>query len=473
MRLSDYGQIDRGNAVSFRFDGKTYGGFQGDTLASALLANDVRLVARSFKYHRPRGILSAGSEEPNAIVTVGSGVYQDPNVRATVQEIYNGFEANSQNRWPSLKHDLLSVNDLIAPFLSAGFYYKTFMWPRAFWEKLYEPVIRRAAGLGALSEEPNEDTYERAFAHCDVLVIGAGPAGLWAAYQLAQTGLDVILADEDFHMGGRLNRGALERTIGFSNNDRPGIMQAGAVRSYLHRYGVATGKRVVVFGNNDNAFRTAHDLSAAGVEVAAYVDPRTDAAIDGDFPIYRGAYVRDTKGRLGLSSVQIMDGGRTHNIAADCLAVSGGWNPTVHMTCHMNGRPTWDETIASFVPTAGSIPGMSVVGSAAGHMSTSACFESAQDIAARVASDLGKTTPADPLPTAEHAAYAIEPLWAVPGKARAWLDYQNDVTVKDIKQAAQENFRSVEHMKRYTTQGMATDQGKNSNVAALALLADA
>ena len=205
MRLSDYGQIDRGNAVSFRFDGKTYGGFQGDTLASALLANDVRLVARSFKYHRPRGILSAGSEEPNAIVTVGSGVHQDPNVRATVQEIYNGFEANSQNRWPSLKHDLLSVNDLIAPFLSAGFYYKTFMWPRAFWEKLYEPVIRRAAGLGALSEKPNEDTYERAFAHCDVLVIGAGPAGLWAAYQLAQTGLDVILADEDFHMGGRLN----------------------------------------------------------------------------------------------------------------------------------------------------------------------------------------------------------------------------------------------------------------------------
>ncbi|NBX42256.1 MAG: FAD-binding protein, partial [Rhodobacteraceae bacterium] len=279
-----------------------------------------------------------------------------------------------------------------------------------------------------------------------VTIIGAGPAGLWAAYQLAQTGLDVILADEDFRMGGRLNSeadqiggkpaadwaaeivakldqmdnvrlmtrttvtgaydggtygavervshhmsdrggdcpletfwrihakravlaaGALERTIGYANNDRPGIMQAGAVRSYLHRYGVATGKRVVVFGNNDNAFRTAHDLSAAGVEVAAYVDARADAAIEGNFPIYRGAHVTDTKGRLGLSSVQITDGGRNHSIAADCLAVSGGWNPTVHMTCHMNGRPTWNETIASFVPTAGSIPGMSVVGSAAGHM---------------------------------------------------------------------------------------------------------
>ena len=551
MRLSNYGQIDRGTSISFRFDGKTYGGFQGDTLASALLANDVRLVARSFKYHRPRGILSAGSEEPNAIVTVGTGVHQDPNVRATVQEIYNGFEASSQNRWPSLKTDFLSVNDLMAPFLSAGFYYKTFMWPRAFWEKLYEPIIRRAAGLGALSEKPNEDTYERAFAHCDVLVIGAGPAGLWAAYQLAQTGLDVILADEDFRMGGRLNSetdqiggkpaadwaaemvatlgqmenvrlmtrttvtgaydggtygavervshhvndrggdrpletfwrihakrtvlaaGALERTIGFSNNDRPGIMQAGAVRSYLHRYGVAAGKRVVVFGNNNNAFRTAHDLSAAGVEVAAYVDARADAAIEGDFPIYRRAHVTDTKGRLGLTSVQINDGDRNHTIAADCLAVSGGWNPTVHLTCHMNGRPKWNEAIASFVPTEGSIPRMSVVGSAAGHMSTAACFESAQDVAARLAGDLGKAASSMALPSAENTTYAIEPVWTVPGKARAWLDYQNDVTVKDIKQAAQENFRSVEHMKRYTTQGMATDQGKNSNVAALALLADA
>ncbi len=205
MRVDGKGLIDRSKPVSFSFDGKTYSGFAGDTLASALLANDITLVARSFKYHRPRGILTAGSEEPNALMTIGTGAAREPNVRATVQEIYPGLEARSQNNWPSLEFDLMSVNDLAAPFLGAGFYYKTFMWPRAFWEKLYEPVIRRAAGLGALSGENNPDKYERAYAFCDLLVIGAGPTGLMAALVAARAGADVILADEDARMGGRLN----------------------------------------------------------------------------------------------------------------------------------------------------------------------------------------------------------------------------------------------------------------------------
>ena len=551
MRIAGYGQIDRAAQVKFSFDGTAVHGFAGDTVASALLANDIRLVGRSFKYHRPRGIMTAGSEEPNAMMTVGTGAATDPNVRATVQEIFDGLVVQSQNRWPSLNFDILSVNDLAAPFLSAGFYYKTFMWPKSFWEKVYEPFIRRAAGLGALLMQANPDKYDRAFAHCDLLVIGAGPSGLMAAYTAALAGLDVILADEDFVMGGRLNSedddidgqsgavwaadmveqlgamanvrlmprttvtgaydqgtfgavervshhvgardktrplecfwrisakrailaaGALERTVAFANNDRPGIMTASAVRSYLHRYGVVGGDRVAIFGNNDNAFKTATDLAKAGVHISAYIDSRPDAQITGDFPIYRGAEVYDTAGRTGLTTVRVRHHSGTENIATDILAVSGGWNPTVHLTCHMNGRPTWDDRLASFVPTPNAVPGMVVAGSATGHMSTQACLTSGHDVAMAVIQDLGKKAVKIDLPKAEDAPYVISPLWAVPGKGRAWLDYQNDVTVKDVVQAAQENFRSVEHMKRYTTQGMATDQGKNSNVAALAVLADA
>src|SRR6056297_3282856 len=328
MRVAGKGLIDRERLVAFHFDGRDYQGFAGDTLASALLANDVRMVARSFKYHRPRGVMTAGSEEPNALVTLGLGAAQEPNLRATTVELHEGLWARSQNRWPALGFDLLAVNDLLAPFLGAGFYYKTFMWPRAFWEKLYEPAIRRAAGLGALSGAPADDRYERAFAHCDLLVIGGGPAGMMAARGAAEAGAHVILAEEDTRLGGRLlaeseevdgrdggdwaaetaarlaampnvrvmtrttvtgaydggtygalerlapeaehrknapagcfwrisarravlAAGALERPVAFPMNDRPGVLMAGAVRAYLNRWGVAAGRSVVVFGNND------------------------------------------------------------------------------------------------------------------------------------------------------------------------------------------------------------------------------
>ena len=549
MRVNGKGRIDRSRPVSFRFDGQHYQGFHGDTLASALLANGVRLVGRSFKYHRPRGVLTAGSEEPNALMTVGEGAFAEPNIRAPMQELYEGLVAEPQNAWPSLSRDILGLNDLMAPFLSAGFYYKTFMWPKSFWERVYEPFIRRAAGLGALSGEANPSTYARAFAHCDVLVIGAGPAGLRAARVAAEAGLDVILADESWEMGGRLLSetelidgqpgedwaagevdalrelgvrlmprttvtgaydggvfgalerrghhmphvptkplecfwriytkrailcaGALERPIAFPMNDRPGVMTASAVRSYLNRFGVAPGKRVAVFGNNDSAHQTARDLLEAGVKVTAVIDSRGEAEVDVDAPVITGGRVVGTKGRLGLEQITIEENGATRPLLADCLAVSGGWNPSVHLTCHMNGRPVWEPTVASFVPSDGAVPGLSVAGSAAGIMDTAGCLKSGATVGVQVAKGLGKTAEVGRIPDAEAAPYRIEPLWHVPGKGRAWLDFQNDVTVKDVHQAAQENYQSVEHMKRYTTQGMATDQGKNSNVAALSVLADA
>ncbi|MEI4471702.1 sarcosine oxidase subunit alpha family protein [Frigidibacter sp. MR17.24] len=555
MRIAGKGLVDRAAPVGFRFDGREMQGLAGDTLASALLANGVRLVGRSFKYHRPRGIVTAGSEEPNALVTTGQGADTTPNVRATMQEVFEGLHAESQNRFPSLGLDLLAVNDLLSPFFGAGFYYKTFMWPARFWERLYEPLIRRAAGLGALSGLHDTAHSEKAFAFCDVLVIGAGPAGLSAALTAARAGAEVILADEDARMGGRLlsetaliegrpahawvsdtlaelarlgvrlmprttvssvhdggsfgmlervglhvarphadlprecfwrvtarqavlAAGAQERLIAFPMNDRPGVMQAGAVRSYLNRYGVAAGRRVAVFGNNDDAHRTARDLIDAGVEVAALIDSRPGTVLpDLEIPVYAGARVIDTAGRRGLSRITVATPAGEVRVSADCLAVSGGWNPAVHLTCHHNGRPVWDEAIAAFVPapagSPGSVPDLIPCGAATGRFTTAECLQDGHRAAAQALAALGLEVPPADLPATADGAYAIAPLWAVPGKGRAWLDMANDVTTKDVKLAAQEGFRSVEHMKRYTTQGMAPDQGRLSNLGALAVLADA
>ena len=551
MRVSGKGLINREKHVNFKFDGNDYKGFEGDTVASALLASGKKLFGRSFKYHRPRGVLTAGSEEPNALVTVGQGAFQDPNIRATTQEIFEGLITKSQNNWPNLHYDILSANDLFSNFLGAGFYYKTFMWPKSFWEKLYEPFIRRAAGLGALSGLHNSDTYEKAYAFCDLLVIGGGPSGLMAAKIAAEAGLDVIIAEQEPIFGGRLiseteevdgmpggvwaaetiknltelnnvrllsrttvtgvydqgtfgavervghhlpdrggdrplecfwrivakhsilAAGAIERSIAFPNNDRPGVMAASAVRTYLNRFGVSTGKSVALFCNNNTAHNTAKDLLESGIDVAAIIDSREDSKTDLDVPFYNGAEVSNTSGRHGLKSIVVKNSNTETTIEVDCLAVSGGWNPTVHLTCHMNARPVWNEKILSFVPKIGSIPNMAVVGAANGFMDTNMCFASADQEVSLILKAFGKVAKSKKLPKVEKTKYEIAPKWSVEGKGRAWLDYQNDVTVKDIQQAVQENFKSVEHMKRYTTQGMAIDQGKNSNVASLAILADA
>jgi sarcosine oxidase subunit alpha len=550
MRIAGKGLIDRAKPVSFTFDGKPYQGFKGDTVASALLANGVKVVGRSFKYHRPRGVLTAGSEEPNAMIQVIGAANQTPNVRATMQELFEGLTTRSQNRMGSLRFDLLAVNDLMAPFLSAGFYYKTFMWPRAFWERIYEPAIRRAAGLGSLSGRHDEGHYEKAFAFCDLLVIGGGPTGLMAALTAGRAGADVILADEDSRLGGRLisngetidgapgldwvaaaeaelaalpnvrvmrrttvtgayddgvfaalervalhkparpdvprecfwritarrtilASGALERPIAFPMNDRPGIMMASAVETYLHRYGVVPGQRVTLFANNDGARASARALMAAGVQVAAILDSRTNASAVEDCPVYLGARITDTAGRHGLTRIEGHHAGGEFKLETDLLAMSGGWNPTLHLTCHMNGRPRWSDEIAAFVPAEGAVPGLTAAGSANGTFTTHGCLAAGHEAAKAALGDLGLNPGKAALPKAEGLPYAIEPLWAVEGKGRAWLDFANDVTTKDVKQAAVEGYASVEHMKRYTTQGMAPDQGKNSNVGALAVLADA
>ena len=534
------GLIDRSKTLNFSFDGKAYTGHPGDTLASALLANGVRLMGRSFKYHRPRGPLSAGSEEPNALVELRTGARQEPNTRATVAELFDGLEANSQNRWPSLAFDALAINDRLSNFFAAGFYYKTFMWPKSFWEKIYEPIIRRAAGLGSMSKLEDPDSYDKGFIHCDVLIIGAGPAGMMAALTAGRAGARVVLADEDFKFGGRLNAetfevdgksgaewssdivaeltslpnvrlmlrttvvgafdhgiysavervsdhlaeplpgkprqtlwriysrrailagGATERPIAFENNDRPGIMLAGSLRAYANRWGVTVGDKVAVFTNNADGLHTEQDLKAKGVDVVAVIDSRN------------GDEVIDTSGRLRLNSITVRrSDGKTETIAATALAVSGGWNPNVNITSHHRSRPMWNEAIAAFVPGEGGPANLVVAGAAAGLLSTHGALKSGQTRALEVLSALGLPAKSIALPETEDEPVSIKPLWFVhSGKGRAWIDFQNDVTVKDIKLAHQENFTSVEHLKRYTTLGMATDQGKTGNVIGLAVMAE-
>ncbi len=543
------GQIDRGRVLRFSFDGLPYTGHPGDTLASALLANGVRLMGRSFKYHRPRGVLSAGSEEPNALVELRTDGRQEPNTRATVAELYDGLEASSQNRWPSLRFDALAVNDRLSAFFAAGFYYKTFMWPKSFWEKLYEPIIRRAAGLGSVSLKEDPDVYDKGFLHCDLLVIGAGPAGLMAALTAGRAGRRVILADEDFRMGGRLNAetfaigdafgadwaagvvaelaslpnvrlmlrttvigafdhgiysavervsdhlleplpgkprqvlwriysgrailcgGATERPIAFENNDRPGIMLAGSLRAYANRWGVAVAERVAVFTNNDDGLRTALDLQSKGVDVAAVIDSREGGDLLPGIRHLRGAEVIDSAGRQGLKAITVRQAnGRIEEIRVGALGISGGWNPNVNIHSHHRSRPVWEASIAAFVPGVDGPSGLTVAGGASGVLSTHGALRTGRDAAI---SALWLTGAAPDLPEAEDAPVRITPLWHVAhGPGRAWIDQQNDVTVKDIKLAAQENFTSVEHMKRYTTLGMATDQGKTGNVIGLAVMAE-
>ncbi|WP_411970857.1 sarcosine oxidase subunit alpha [Mesorhizobium sp. BR-1-1-8] len=555
-RLSTGGLVDRSSPLSFRFDGKTFFGFEGDTLASALIANGVKLVGRSFKYHRPRGILTAGSEEPNALVELRTGARREPNTKATTAELYEGLEAASQNRWPSLHFDVMSVNQLFAPIFVAGFYYKTFMWPAKFWEAIYEPAIRRAAGLGRAAGVADPDHYDKAWAHCDVLVAGSGPTGVAAALAAGRSGARVILCEEDFIPGGRLlsdggtidglpaaewlsrtlaeleampdvrimtrttlfgvydggtygaiervndhlpsppehqvrqrmwrivarrcvvAAGALERPVVFAGNDTPGVMMASAMRTYVARYAAAPAKRIALFTNNEDGWRTVETVLGAGLQIAAVIDARPDVspahrslASKSGFPVLHGAVSRADGGKDGVRKISVsLTGGARAEVEADGLAVSGGWNPAVGLTSYHRGRPKWRDDIAAFVPD-GAPPGMVAAGAANGSCGLGACLAGGFAAGAAAALDAGRSGKAGTAPIADDEAFSLTPLWHVAGKGKAFVDQQHDVTASDIELAQREGFESVEHLKRYTTLGMATDQGKTSNVAGLAIMA--
>jgi sarcosine oxidase subunit alpha len=565
-RLPQGGRIDRARPVSFTFDGRRYQGYAGDTLASALLASGVHLFGRSFKYHRPRGVLTAGADEPNALVGVGaSDDRYTPNLRAPVVELHDGLVAESQNRWPSLRFDIGAINDRLSRFLVAGFYYKTFMWPKSFWHKVYEPRIRAAAGLGRAPRDPDAARYTQVYAHADVLVVGAGPAGIAAALAAGSSGKRVWLVDEQPEIGGSLLHeasatidgatpaafladaaarlaampnvtvmtrttafgyfphnmiglservtdhlanpdpklprermwhlragevvlacGAIERPLVFPENDRPGVMLADAARAYLNRWAVLPGRRAVVATACDSAYRAALDLAAAGVTIAMIADlrpdpsgPLVDAARAAGIRVEPSTAVTGTRGRLRVRQAHLSriaaDGtaGAPEPVACDLVLMSGGWTPTVHLFSQSRGKLAWREDLGAFVPdrsvererSAGACRGLSDLGEILADG-----VRAGAEAAGLAGCDLAFSV------AGAHSARGGY-LGAVPhnrgASARAWVDFQNDVTSKDLKLATREGMRSIEHIKRYTTNGMATDQGKTSNMNALGIASEA
>ena len=569
-RIDSVGRVDRTKPISFTFNGKQYGGYQGDTLASALVANGVKLVGRSFKYHRPRGILSAGSDEPNALVQLEEGAYTDPNTRVTVIELYDGLSASSQNCWPSVGCDVGEVNSMLSRLFPAGFYYKTFMWPPKLW-MWYEERIRHAAGMGKSPMERDPDKYENVYAHCDVLVAGGGPAGLAAALAAGRTGARVMVMDEQAEMGGALlsshdeiegkpamiwveetlaelaampevrilprttvtgyydynwltalekvtdhtgpgsnessvrqrfwkirakqvvlATGAIERPLVFAENDRPGIMMASAVRTYINRYGALPGKEILVFTNNDSGYLTAIDAKNAGARV--YVadvrhNPSGELVKQAealDIKIYPNSAITGTRGRKAVAGAEIMDltadgsgvVGAHYSIDCDIIAMAGGWNPTVHLFSQSRGKLKWDAEASTFVPGAGvAINPSRSAGACNGTMSLPAVLAEGLSAGVRAALETGfgdGSAPAAPSASSV-SEEAIRPLWEIPchGHKKKFHEFQNDSTSADIQLATREGMISVEHTKRYTTTGMGTDQGKTSNVNGLAIMAEA
>ena len=571
LRVKTSKFIDETTRVSFKFNSKNYYGYKGDTLASALIANGIHLVGRSFKYHRPRGIMTAGSEEPNAIVQLNNNsALSEPNVRATEVEIYDGLEASSQNCWPSVNFDIGGINNFLSPLLPAGFYYKTFMWPASFWEK-YEYFIRKSAGLGKSPAAPDPDIYDHKYIHCDVLVIGGGISGIMAAKTAAQNGLNTLLVEEKPNLGGttiyqnseqhkinnqtssiwlekeianlesldnleiktrtsvaafhgynfllarenltdhlpikdRTNKvrqrllkirakkviiatGSLERPLVFNNNDRPGILLSSAIKKYIDFYGISCGEDNVLFTNNDSAYETALSLFKKGIRVKAIVDIREQPSSkiieeveSNGIKIYKEYTVVNTEGYKKINKISIMqlskDGqsviGSKIDLDCDCLGLSGGWTPAVHLFTQSGGKLRFRDEDQVFIPNH--YPSKQIsIGSCNGD------FE-LDEILNLVPTQLKNFLEIE---KTEYENLSIEisknlskrNIWLLPsdkvlGKTKPFVDYQNDATAKDIKLALREGFRSIEHVKRYTTTGMGTDQGKLGNMHALGIIAE-
>ncbi|MCF6445406.1 sarcosine oxidase subunit alpha family protein [Nereida sp. MMG025] len=573
-RLQTKGRlVNRDRQISFSFNGKRLKAYEGDTLASALLANDQMLVGRSFKYHRPRGVVASGAEEPNALVNLGEGHRFEPNARATTTEVFDGLKAGSQNHFPSLEFDVGAINQHLSRFLPAGFYYKMFIHPRPLWKHVYEPFIRQSAGLGKApdAETRDPDTYEYFHAHTDVLIIGGGVAGLTAALAAGRAGAQVILCEQTADWGGRAAvdgdeidgmpveewiknalqelesmknitlrtrmmgagvydhgyvlcyerltdhigpsegprhrlwkvrakqvvtaTGAIERPLSFAGNDIPGVMLASAVRDYAINYGVSAGDRTVVVTNNDDAYRTAIAMLDAGLSVPAVIDvratpdtPLIERVKSRGVRVMQGMAIAKVKGGKRVTGVSVCsqagEGAVLEDIACDVVAMSGGWSPVVHLWSHCGGKLTWDEAGAFFRPdptraplSFDGTPFVIAAGSANGEMDEGAVLADAYTMGQEAAKRVG-ATPKGAAPTAKDTAQApLLPVWMMPQgasyklRSKMWLDYQNDVKVSDVQLAAQEGYESVEHTKRYTTLGMATDQGKLSNINGLAILA--
>ena len=564
MRLQNNKNLNQTKKIGFTFDGKKYYGFEGDTLASALLSNGVHLFGRSFKYHRPRGIISAGCEEPNGIVQLEINEFTEPNRRATEVVLYEGLVAKSQNRWPSLNYDLGAINDLLSPFFPAGFYYKTFMWPPKFW-KTYEYFIRRAAGLGHAPKKDDPHKYEHYHYHCDTLVIGGGVSGLYAAKIAAAKNLKVLLVEQEDQLGGSilssndhenkinansqtewkntildelnnlenvkiitsttlfaymhynyllaiqdlqpnkgndkknsirqivwkirakkviLATGSIERPLTFNNNDRPGIMLANSASKYLNGYGVNLGKKIVIFTNNDSAYQTAIDFHHQKIDITAVVDVRN--IIEGDLPkivkklgikIYSGSIISNTTGRIKIKTAHIkkINNNNVEVINCDLLCMSGGWSPTVHLFTQSRGKLKFRDEDSCFVPDQAYQKTISI-GACNGTFDLKNILK---ETYTKVNDFLngGDNILDGELYDAEKINIGKqENAWIVNkeniSKSKMFVDFQNDVTAKDIKTALSEGFRSIEHVKRYTTNGMATDQGKTSNVNALGIISE-
>jgi len=567
FRLDNIGLINRDKKISFKFNGKIYFGYQGDTLASALIANGVHLIGRSFKYHRPRGFFGVGVDEPYAIVQLYRNNETEPNVRATEQELFEGLEAKSVNCWPSVNFDIGAINNFLKIFLPAGFYYKTFMWPKSFWYKIYEPFIRKAAGFGVASTKHDQERYEHKYEYCDLLITGSGPAGLASAYAAAKNGAKVILTEDKPRFGGSLlttevnignqsgkewadniitelkempnvvvkNRaqvfgyydhnmlvmserisdhlpktkkyspkqrlwyirakevvissGSIERPLVFGNNDTPGVMLSSAAKEYLKVYGALVGKKPIIFTNNDSGYETAIEFKKNGIEpiiLDTRKDPKSDIIDEAkslNINIKLSYVVVAAKGYKKVRSAEISkisedkkDLGIIENIECDCICVSGFWTPTIHLASQSGNKTKFNKDIDAFVPGQ-SKQEETTIGSANGiftlEETLKTSFEAGYQLSQKVTSNNNRVS----IPSVvEKKSAHHDKFWCVPlpkGKNyKRFLDFQNDVAVTDVELALREGYRSIEHVKRYTTLGMATDQGKTSNLNGLQLVSN-